>query len=96
MENRTIEQEINNQEMEFEQEDHVPAARVNFDFLKAPTGEGSLAEYMDHPMNFNNGKGTARILRGFTGMLGSLNYAIVDIAIGLMEFMKGKPKNDSV
>lgn len=57
-------------------------------FLLAPTGEGSVEDYIDHPMNIKGSKGSARILRGLTGMLGQLNYAIVDIALGSIEVMR--------
>lgn len=57
-------------------------------FLLAPTGEGSIEDYVDHPMNPNESRGVARILRGATGMLGQLNYAIIDIALGTIEVMK--------
>lgn len=57
-------------------------------FILSPTGDGSIDDYTDHPMNPKGSKGTARILRGATGMLGSLNYAIIDIALGAVELMK--------
>lgn len=61
-------------------------------FILAPTGDGPIENYVDHVMNPHGSRGTARILRGATGMLGSLNYAIIDIALGTMELMKeGKP-----
>lgn len=57
-------------------------------FILAPTGDGPVEEYIDHPMNIKGSRGSARILRGLTGMLGQLNYAIVDIALGTIEVMK--------
>lgn len=63
-------------------------------FILAPTGEGTVEDYVDHAMNPKGSKGVARILRGTTGMLGSLNYAIIDIALGSLEVMKeGKQAN---
>jgi hypothetical protein len=60
--------------------------------LKSPTGEGDVDEYMQHVLNFNESRGMARVIRGLTGMLGNLNYAIVDIVVGVMELAKGRKK----
>ena len=56
--------------------------------LTAETGEGSVGDYIDHPMNFLKSKGLAKVLRGFTGIFGSLSLAIIDIALGTLEFSK--------
>lgn len=61
----------------------------------AETGDGPISDYMDHPLNFNNSKSMARIIRGATGMLGKLNLAIVDIGVGVLEFAKGRGKDAS-
>jgi hypothetical protein len=55
------------------------------EWLKADTGEGSIESYLDHPMNFNKSRAMARVIRGFTGMFGSLRYAVIDIVLGGME-----------
>ena len=54
-------------------------------WLTAPTGDGSIEDYLDHPLNFDNKRSTARILRGFSGMFGELNKALFDIALGVIE-----------
>lgn len=69
---------------------------VNLSILKAPTGEGAVEDYMDEPLNFDKTKSTARLLRGFTGLLGSLNLAIIDIIIGMLEKVKERKSNASV
>lgn len=56
--------------------------------LTAETGEGSVGDYIEHPMNFLKSKGLARVLRGLTGIFGSLSLAIIDIAVGTLEFTK--------
>jgi hypothetical protein len=66
---------------------------INLSFLKAPTGEGAVEDYMDEPLNFDKSKSTARILRGFTGLLGALNLAIIDIVIGMLEKIKERKQN---
>jgi hypothetical protein len=56
--------------------------------MTAETGEGAIGDYIDHPMNFLKSKGLARVLRGLTGIFGSLSLAIIDIAVGALEFSK--------
>jgi len=96
----TLDDIANNEAMYGEQPDGV-----NFEFveqqqpgmfdkmgnvLSSPTGEGSIGEYLEHPLNFNNSKGLAQIIRGVTGLLGNLNLAIVDIVFGFLRFSKEK------
>lgn len=68
------------------------SAGIDLSMLKTPTGEGSVGDYLEHPMNFNNSKGMARVLRGLTGMFGSLDLAIVDIVIGALDLLKMNKK----
>jgi hypothetical protein len=56
--------------------------------LTAETGEGSIGDYIDHPINFNNSKGLAQIIRGLSGILGNLNLAIVDVIFGALRFSR--------
>jgi hypothetical protein len=56
--------------------------------MTAETGEGAVGDYIEHPMNFMKSKGLARVLRGLTGIFGSLSLAIIDIAVGTLEFSK--------
>ncbi|MDP4170148.1 MAG: hypothetical protein Q8906_06015 [Bacillota bacterium] len=74
-------------EMETQQE----PSRINEilnKILTAETGAGSVEDYLDHPMNFLKSRGLAKILRGFTGIFGSLSLAVIDIALGTLEFSK--------
>lgn len=64
--------------------------RPDLSFLKAKTGPGSIDDYLDHALNFHKSRGVAQILRGFTGILGELNLAIVDIVIGTLNTFKEK------
>lgn len=95
---KTIEEVLNESsapsyEMEVIQPiDTAAAPGINFDFLKAQTGEGNIEEYILHPLNFNESKGMARVLRGLTGMFGSLSYALVDIVIGTLDLLKTSKK----
>lgn len=67
----------------------------DFSFLLKKTGPGAIDEYLVHPLNYDNAISTARILRGFTGMVGDLDYALVDIALGVFEKIQGK-RNEEV
>jgi hypothetical protein len=68
------------------------ARNLGFDlsFLKSPTGEGSIEDYLDSPLNFNSSRSMARIIRGLSGMLGSLDLAIVDIFVGALDYLKSR------
>lgn len=78
----------------------APGTRISdllpdFSFLLSPTGPGSVDNYLDHPFNINESRGTARIIRGLTGIAGDLNYAIVDIALGAIEvYQEGHKKKE--
>lgn len=63
---------------------------IDLSILKAKTGEGAIEDYIQHPLNFNNSHGLARIIRGFTGILGALDLAIIDIGVGVLEFFKDR------
>jgi hypothetical protein len=54
----------------------------------AETGEGSIGEYIEHPMNFNKSYGLAQMLRGVTGIAGNLKLAVIDIGFGFLRFSK--------
>jgi hypothetical protein len=69
----------------------VQQAAPNFqipEFLKAKTGEGSIENYINHPLNIKENVHLARVLRGLTGMFNALDYAIIDIIVGALGFMK--------
>lgn len=75
---------------EFEDAPGVRFTMPDFSFLLAKTGAGAIEEYIDHPLNFDGEKSTARILRGLTGIAGELDYAIIDIGLGVIEKIKEK------
>jgi hypothetical protein len=60
--------------------------------LKSETGEGTIQSYSNHPLNTKNNDYVGQILRGLTGMMGSLNFAILDIILGC--FGLSKERND--
>lgn len=59
-------------------------------WLKIKTGEGSIEQYIDSPLNFERSRGLAQILRGITGLLGNLDFAIVDVLVGAFNYLKEK------
>lgn len=65
-------------------------AMPDLSFLKAKTGSGSVDEYLNHPLNFKKSAGTAQMIRGFTGLFGDLDLAVVDITLGAFELAKEK------
>ena len=75
-----------------------PSSRIgdilpDLSFLLSPTGPGSVESYIDHPFNANSSKGTARIIRGLTGLMGNLDYALVDVLMGSVEvYQEGHKK----
>lgn len=62
--------------------------------LKTPTGDGPVEEYMDKPLNFGktpeSKRAIARMLRGVTGFLGSLDFAVIDVVMGFLELNNTK------
>jgi hypothetical protein len=67
--------------------------RISLEWIKAQTGDGVIEDYMDHPLNFNRSRGMARVLRGLTGLIGGLNFALADIVIGAMELFKSRTQH---
>ena len=57
----------------------------SFGFLKAQSIDRPVESYTEHALNFDKKMSTGRIIRGLEGVLGALNYAIIDIVIGLIE-----------
>lgn len=80
-------QEENEKLMAAEEERSFQAGGI--DFL-AETGPGPVSDYIDVPLNFLRSEGLAQVLRGLTGFLGSLNYAIVDVLVGSYRLFKEK------
>lgn len=71
----------------------APGVRVSdlipdMSFILSETGPGPIENYVDHPLNFKGSRGVAQIIRGATGMAGTLNYAIIDIGLGLVQVTK--------
>lgn len=54
---------------------------------KVPDGQ-PVEQFLDHPLNIVRSRGLAQALRGFTAMFGSLNYAVIDIFVGLFSFTR--------
>jgi hypothetical protein len=91
--NELIDEEMPEQSFAEVKEKETEGVSFNFDFLKAETGQGAISDYIDSPLNFNRSSAIARVIRGLTGFLGNLNLALVDILIGVLEYMQEKKKN---
>lgn len=86
---------VESQEMEQVQQ----PSRVNemiSKVLTSETGDGSIDDYLDHPMNFKKSKGIAQILRGVTGIGLNLRLAIIDIGFGALRFSKERTNINDV
>jgi hypothetical protein len=70
-----------------------PKSNKFFDVLKSSTGDGSIDDYMEHPLNTKSESSIAQIIRGLTGLLGSLDLAIIDIVLGIIVFVKERSTN---
>jgi uncharacterized Fe-S center protein len=82
---KVINNEINEQVIE-----NNPSSGGNpiINFFKSKTGTGSIESYNEHPLNFKNNHFLSQVIRGLTGLLGSLDLAIVDIIIGGIGYFK--------
>ena len=61
--------------------------------LKSETGEGTIESYKNHPLNGKNNNSISQIIRGLTGILGSLNFGILDVILGCLGYVKEKKDN---
>lgn len=73
-----------------DQNNNISQGNPIINFLKSPTGEGSIESYIDSPLNFNNSKGLAQVLRGLTGLIGNLDFALIDVTMGTLNYFKEK------
>lgn len=56
--------------------------------FKAKSSDKPIEEFTQHPFNYDKKNSTGRIIRGLEGLLGALNYAIVDLIMGFVEKWK--------
>jgi hypothetical protein len=73
-----------------------PKKNSIFNMLKSETGEGTILSYNNHPLNIKNDKNISQIIRGLSGILGSLNYAILDIILGCFGLVKEQNETQDV
>lgn len=60
------------------------------EWVKAQTGAGEITDYLNHALNFNHSRPLAQLIRGLTGMFGAMNYAVIDIGMGLLGMSRNK------
>jgi hypothetical protein len=75
-------------EERFPESEEKPVFSFDFSFLRVETGSGSIEERLEHPLNVSRSRGVAQVIRGCEGLFGSLNLAVVDIVLGLIEVIK--------
>lgn len=59
------------------------------DFLKSKSPAKDLPEYEGHPLDFDGSDSTRRLIRGIEGLLGSTDYALADVVIGIAQKISG-------
>lgn len=82
MTDESIEEELNGEPTEEVTEE---AESIWQRILSADSRDMPISEYSVHPLNFDGKESTGRIIKGFEGILGNLNKAVVDIAIGVIQ-----------
>ena len=71
-----------------------PAPAADFwTIVKKPTGSGAVDDYLNHPLNFSQSAGLGQLIRGLTGLLGALDYAVVDIILGIFRVLMERRKD---
>lgn len=63
-------------------------AQLDFSWIRAKTGPGTIESYINHPLNTSGSRGVAQMLRGATGLLGDLDLAVIDIGLGAVEVLR--------
>jgi hypothetical protein len=58
--------------------------------LRSKSGEGTITDYKNNSLNINNDENIAQILKGFSGMFGNINSAVLDIIMGTINYFKSK------
>jgi hypothetical protein len=93
IENEDQEKTINKGLNDIKESQELPKSRNILDLLKSPTGDGPILDYMEHPLNYNNSKYVAQLIRGLSGIFGRLDLAIIDIGMGLFGFFTDRKQN---
>lgn len=93
--NEVVSKELGENIEEVQVVEEVNPRNSFFDILKTPTGEGSIDDYIDKPLNFDNSKGLAQVLRGLTGLLGALDFALVDIVVGAFRWSEERKEKEA-
>lgn len=71
-------------------DDAPPARRPGriVDWLRQKTGKGDLSDYLKHAANPTGDEHGARIARGLSGLFGGLDFALLDVFMGLWGLAK--------
>lgn len=85
-----VEEEPVGFELEMPEVEERQGFSFDLGFLRTRTGAGTVEERINHPLNFSHSKGVAQIIRGLEGFFDSLDLAIIDIVMGVVEVIKEK------
>lgn len=80
--------EFSDPALDVDAEELFRPAQLDFSWIRAKTGPGSIESYINHPLNTTNSRGVAQMLRGATGLLGDLDLAVIDIGLGAVEVLR--------
>ena len=81
----SIEDELEDEESEDEEEVKVKKEPQWKKILFADTADKPIGNYRTHALNYDNKDSTGRIIRGFEGMIGNLDKAIIDVGVGIIQ-----------
>ena len=59
--------------------------------LTARSPDKPIEAYRQHPWNWDGSEPVGRLIRGMTGILGNLDFAIADVFIGLAQLTFRRP-----
>lgn len=84
-------------EKRVEQVDQEPGGGIDFSWFFAKSPEKDLKEYEGHALNFMPGsQGMLRVLRGLEGWFNDLNYAFIDVLVGLVQIWQEQKKGPAM
>lgn len=75
-------------QLDVDAEELFRPAQLDFSWIRAKTGPGTIESYINHPLNTSGSRGVAQMLRGATGLLGDLDLAVIDIGLGAIEVLR--------
>jgi len=85
----SIEDELKELETEAEETKKKDKKPEWLKILWADSKDKPLSDYTGHALNTDGSESTSRIIRGVEGLLGSVDKAVIDIAVGTFQKISG-------